>query len=160
MLVRKISVSMDRPSAVAATMQTFQHSAIFRGAESNMLMAHHRPGPPDEQRLHDGRGHRARSGMRSAQGGMVVNALLAIAKLAAGLIGNSYALVADAVESTADIFSSFIVWGGLRLASRDADDDYPFGYGKAEAISAATVSLMLLIAAVLIAVEAVREIMV
>ena len=97
-------------------------------------------------------------GIRSAQLGILVNTLLAITKLAAGLIGNTYALVADAVESTADIFASTIVWGGLRLASRDPDDAYPFGYGKAEPLAAAVVSLMLLAAAVGIAVEAISEI--
>ncbi|MBW7935170.1 MAG: cation transporter [Gemmatimonadaceae bacterium] len=89
---------------------------------------------------------------------MITNALLALVKLLAGVFGNSYALIADAVESSADIFSSLIVWGGLRIASRDPDDDYPFGYGKAETVASATVSLMLLGAAVGIAVEALREI--
>lgn len=97
-------------------------------------------------------------GVHSAQVGMITNALLALVKLLAGVFGNSYALIADAVESSADIFSSLIVWGGLRIASRDPDDDYPFGYGKAETVASATVSLMLLGAAVGIAVEALREI--
>ena len=100
----------------------------------------------------------ARRGIRSAQGGLVVNAVLALTKLVAGLLGNSYALVADAVESTTDIFSSLIVWSGLRIASRAADDDYPFGYGKAEPLAAAVVSLLLLGAAGGIAVKAVQEI--
>lgn len=100
----------------------------------------------------------ARRGIRSAQAGLVVNAVLALTKLVAGLLGNSYALVADAVESTTDIFSSLIVWSGLRIASRAADDDYPFGYGKAEPLAAAVVSLMLLGAAVGIALKAVQEI--
>jgi cation diffusion facilitator family transporter len=101
---------------------------------------------------------RAHRGIRSAQVGLVVNAVLALSKLVAGLLGNSYALVADAVESTTDIFSSLIVWSGLRIASRAADDDYPFGYGKAEPLAAAVVSLMLLGAAVGIALKAVQEI--
>src|SRR5512144_1263008 len=54
--------------------------------------------------------------IRSAQLGMIVNALLALIKLVAGIVGNTYALVADAVESTADIFASLVVWGGLRVA--------------------------------------------
>ena len=69
-------------------------------------------------------------GVRSAQLGILVNTLLAAVKLVAGLVGNAYALVADAVESTADVLSSTIVWGGLRVAARDPDDAYPFGYGK------------------------------
>jgi cation diffusion facilitator family transporter len=97
-------------------------------------------------------------GVRSAQLGMITNALLALVKLLAGVFGHSYALIADAVESSADIFSSLIVWGGLRIASRDPDDDYPFGYGKAETVASFTVALMLLGAAVGIAVEAIREI--
>ena len=97
-------------------------------------------------------------GIRSAQIAILINAVLAITKLVAGLIGHAYALVADAVESMADIFSSTIVWGGLRVAARDPDDAYPFGYGKAEPLAAVVVSLILLAAAVGIAIEAIREI--
>lgn len=94
----------------------------------------------------------------SAKLGILVNAVLAIVKLVAGLAGNTYALVADAVESTADVVASLVVWGGLRVAIRDPDEEYPFGYGKAESVAAAVVSMMLLAAAVGIAFEAVREI--
>lgn len=100
----------------------------------------------------------SQSGIRSTQLSILVNTGLAIAKLLAGLLGHSYALVADAVESTADILSSTIVWSGLRIAARDPDDTYPFGYGKAEPLAGAVVSLMLLGAAVAIAVEAIGEI--
>lgn len=97
-------------------------------------------------------------GIRSAQLGMLVNTALAMTKLVAGVVGNSYALVADAVESIADIFSSLIVWSGLSVASRDPDETYPFGYGKAESLAAAIVSLMLLGAATGICIEAIKEI--
>ncbi|MDB4881208.1 MAG: cation diffusion facilitator family transporter [Gemmatimonadetes bacterium] len=96
--------------------------------------------------------------IRAAQVGIAVNALLAALKLAAGIVGNSYALVADAVESMADIFGSFVVWGGLSIAARPADADHPFGHGKAEALAAAVVAIMLLAAAVGISVQAVHEI--
>ena len=99
-------------------------------------------------------------GIRLAQIGLVVNGLLALVKLVAGVLGHSYALIADAVESVADLFASLVVWGGLRVSSRDADNRYPFGYGKAEAVSAAIVGLMLCGAAIGIAIEAVREIMI
>jgi cation diffusion facilitator family transporter len=98
-------------------------------------------------------------GIRLAQLGLLANGVLALVKLVAGVLGNSYALIADAVESIADLFSSLIVWGGLRVAARDADDRYPFGYGKAEALAAMIVGLMLLAAAIGIAVQAVREIL-
>jgi len=97
-------------------------------------------------------------GVRAAQSAILVNAALAIIKLVAGIYGHAYALVADAVESTADIFASSMVLGGLRLSARDPDEEFPFGYGKAEPISAAVVSLMILAAAAGIAFEAIREI--
>ena len=97
-------------------------------------------------------------GERAVAFGLVVNAVLAVVKLLAGIIGNSYALVADAVESTADIFASVIVWAGLRIASREPDEAYPYGYGRAESLAGVIVAVMLLGAAVGIAVESVREI--
>jgi cation diffusion facilitator family transporter len=102
--------------------------------------------------------HLAQRGIRSAQLGLLVNAVLAIIKLIAGIVGNSYVLIADAVESTADIFSSLVVWSGLRVASRDPDEAYPFGYGKAESLAGAVVALMLIGAAVAISIEAISEI--
>ena len=101
---------------------------------------------------------RAHRGIQSAQTGLLVNTVLAITKLVTGILGNAYVLIADAIESSADIFSSLIVWRGLSIASRQADEDYPFGYGKAEPLAAAVVSLMLFGAAAGIVVEAVREI--
>ncbi len=97
-------------------------------------------------------------GIRLAQVGLVVNAVLTVVKLLAGILGNSYALIADAIESLADIFSSFVVWSGLSIASRSADDSYPFGYGRAESLASAIVGLMLIAAAFGISIEAVREI--
>jgi cation diffusion facilitator family transporter len=96
-----------------------------------------------------------RQGIRSAQLGLVLNAALAMLKLVAGVVGNAYALVADAVESMADILGSVIVWGGLRVAAQPADADHPFGHGKAEAIAAAVVAIMLLGAGLGIGYEAV-----
>ena len=97
-------------------------------------------------------------GIRAAQAGMLVNAGLVILKLLAGIVGHSHALIADAIESTTDIFSSLIVWGGLRITTRPADQSYPYGYGKAESVAAAVVSLMLLGAAASVAIVAIRGI--
>ena len=102
--------------------------------------------------------HPTRRGIRSAQLGLLVNAALAGVKLVAGLVGNSYALVADAVESTADVLASIAVWGGLAIAAQPADEDHPYGHGKAEPLAASAVALMLLGAAVGIAIEAIQEI--
>lgn len=103
--------------------------------------------------------HSALRGIRSAQLGLLVNALLAGVKLVAGLVGNSYALVADAIESTADVMASVVVWGGLAVAAQPPDEDHPYGHGKAESLAAAAVALMLLGAAVGIGMEAVQQIL-
>jgi len=99
-----------------------------------------------------------RRSIRWAQAGLLVNAVLVLVKLFAGIIGHANALVADAVESSADIFSSMIVWMGLSIAARPADEDHPYGHGKAEPLAAVVVSLMLLGAAVGISILAIREI--
>jgi cation diffusion facilitator family transporter len=98
------------------------------------------------------------AGVRVVRAGVLLNACLAAIKLAAGIIGNTYALVADATESAADIFASLIVWGGLAIGAQPADEDHPFGHGKAEALAAAVVSILLLGAALGIAIQAIREI--
>jgi cation diffusion facilitator family transporter len=97
--------------------------------------------------------------IRWAQAGLLVNAALVLVKLIAGIVGHANALVADAVESSADIFSSIIVWMGLSIAAKPADEDHPYGHGKAEPLAAAVVSLMLLAAAAGISILAIREIL-
>jgi cation diffusion facilitator family transporter len=97
--------------------------------------------------------------IRWAQAGLLTNAVLVLVKFVAGIVGHANALVADAVESSADIFSSLIVWMGLSIAARPADEDHPYGHGKAEPLAAAVVSLMLLGAAVGISILAIREIL-
>lgn len=91
--------------------------------------------------------------------GVAVNASLAMVKIMAGVFGNSYALIADGIESTADIVTSLVVWGGLRVAAAPATDRHPYGYGKAEALSGVVASISLLVAAGLIAYHSVREIL-
>ena len=97
--------------------------------------------------------------LRATLLGMVVNTVLAGGKLAAGLIGHSHALIADAVESLADIFSSIVVWSGLVVAAEPADAEHPYGHGKAEPIASAIVSTMLLLAAAGIAFNSARNIL-
>ncbi len=91
--------------------------------------------------------------------GAAVNASLAMLKILAGVFGNSYALIADGIESTSDIVTSLVVWGGLRVAITPADEKHPYGYGKAEALAGIVAALALLSAAVIIAIQSVREIL-
>ena len=99
------------------------------------------------------------TGLRLSKLALFINALLAVVKIAAGVLGNSYVLIADGIESTADIFSSAVVWGGLRWAVMPADENHPYGHGKAEPVASILVSLLLLGAAMVIAVQSVHEIM-
>jgi cation diffusion facilitator family transporter len=90
---------------------------------------------------------------------IAVHLILAIVKITAGLLGHSYALVADGIESTADVISTLIVWGGLWISARPPDEKHPYGHGKAESMAGVAVSLALLGAATLIAVQSIREIL-
>ena len=100
--------------------------------------------------------NRLQRSLRATFMGLAVNAVLTGAKFAAGIVGHSHALVADAVESMADIVSSIIVWRALVVAAEPADEDHPYGHGKAEPLAAASVSTMLLLAAGWIVLAALR----
>jgi cation diffusion facilitator family transporter len=97
-------------------------------------------------------------GMRASLLGLVINMILALGKLAAGILGHSHALIADATESLGDVFGSVIVWRGLKIASRPPDPEHPYGHGKAEPIASALVAVLLLMAGVGIAIQSVHEI--
>ncbi len=97
-------------------------------------------------------------GIRLVAMGMGVNLVLAVVKIATGIAGNSYALIADGIESTSDVVSSVVVIGGLKLSAVPADEDHPFGHGKAEPMAGMAVALMLLGATVWIGWSSVREI--
>lgn len=105
-----------------------------------------------------GLSERLERGVRTARRGLVINAILAVVKLLAGIFGHSYALIADAIESSSDVFSSILVWRGLRISARPVNERYPFGYGKAEPMAAAAVGLTLVVASVVITIESIREI--
>lgn len=95
-------------------------------------------------------------GLRAAFTAAAASAGLAVVKIAAGVFGHSQALIADGIESTADVVSSLIVYSGLRIAHRPADHSHPYGHGKAESIAATLVALMLLGAAAFIAARSVH----
>lgn len=94
-------------------------------------------------------------GLRSSLLSIVTNFFLALAKCFTGFIGHSFALVADGIESLSDVFSSAVVYVGLRVALRPPDKTHPYGHGKAEPLSAAIVSLAMAGASFAIAAESV-----
>lgn len=102
--------------------------------------------------------HPASKGLGITLLGIIANLLLAVIKGTAGIIGNSYALIADAIESTADVFTSFVVWNGLRISRKPPDKNHPYGHGKAEPLAAAFVSLALLAAAIVIVIQSFQHI--
>jgi cation diffusion facilitator family transporter len=96
---------------------------------------------------------RLQRGLRAILLGIVVNLLLGVAKFLAGIFGHSHALIADAIESFADIFNSLVMWRGIAVAAVPADEDHPYGHGKAESLAAAFGAIMLLVAAVWITIK-------
>ena len=85
-------------------------------------------------------------GLRVTMVGLLGNTMLAVIKVASGILGNSAALVADGVESTADVFSSIVTYTGLKVASRPPDQNHPWGHGKADSLAGMIGGLSLLLA--------------
>lgn len=98
------------------------------------------------------------TGARLALIGVAVNFFLAAIKIFTGVVGNSYALIADGIESTLDIFGSLAIWFGLKVAAEPPDEMHPYGHGKAEPLASVAVALGVSAAAIGLAVESVREI--
>ena len=86
------------------------------------------------------------------------NTLLALLKGIAGIFGNSYALIADAIESTTDIFASLLVLFGIKYTNRPADENHPYGHGRAEPLITFLVVVFLVISACYIAYESIQNI--
>ena len=89
---------------------------------------------------------------------IIGNTSLAIIKGFAGYFGNSYALIADAIESTADIFASFLVLFGIKYSNKPADDNHPYGHGRAEPLITFLVVGFLITSATIIAYESIINI--
>ena len=89
---------------------------------------------------------------------IVGNTCLAIIKGIAGIFGNSYALIADAIESTTDIFSSFLVLFGIKYSNRPADANHPYGHGRVEPLITFLVVGFLITSATIIAYESIANI--
>ena len=89
---------------------------------------------------------------------IIGNTSLAIIKGFAGFFGNSYALIADAIESTADIFASFLVLFGIKYSNKPADENHPYGHGRAEPLITFLVVGFLITSATIIAYESVINI--
>ncbi|HMR20019.1 MAG TPA: cation diffusion facilitator family transporter, partial [Sphingobacterium sp.] len=83
------------------------------------------------------------------------NLCLALIKWLAGFFGNSFALIADAIESTTDIFASILVLLGIKYSKRPADNTHPYGHGRIEPLVTFIVVIFLVISATVIAYQSV-----
>ena len=108
--------------------------------------------------MHDEQYNPTARGARAALMAMGISALLGGVKVASGVAGHSYALIADGVESLLDIVSSLAVWGSLKVAAADPNKRYPYGYGKAEPLAGLAIAAGLIVVAAVLAVQSVHEI--
>ena len=96
--------------------------------------------------------------IRTTYFSIIGNTALAVIKGLAGVFGNSYALIADAIESTTDIFASILVLLGFKYAKRPADDNHPYGHGKIEPLITFAVVAFLVVSATIIAYTSIENI--
>ncbi|NGM61875.1 cation transporter [Sphingobacterium sp. SGG-5] len=93
--------------------------------------------------------------IRTAYFSIIGNLGLAVVKWLAGFFGNSFALIADAIESTTDIFSSVLVLLGIKYSKRPADDTHPYGHGRIEPLITFVIVIFLVISATVIAYQSI-----
>ena len=91
--------------------------------------------------------------------GIIISFVLAVVKACGGVFGHSYALIADAIESSADIITSGLLLIGLTWAAKPADKEHPYGHGKAEALVSLGIALALCLAAFIISQESIHNIL-
>jgi cation diffusion facilitator family transporter len=94
---------------------------------------------------------------RAALWGLAVNVGLGVAKLVGGVVGHSFALITDAVNSFGDVFATLVVLAALHVAQRPADPEHPYGHSRAEGIAATNVAVIIIISALLVGWEAVQR---
>lgn len=87
---------------------------------------------------------------------VVVNIILATFKVMAGIIGNSSAMIADGVHTLSDVLTTFVVLLGLRISSKEADKEHPYGHEKYESVFAKVLSMLLLLTGIFIGYEAIK----
>lgn len=99
-----------------------------------------------------------KSAIKASYFSIVGNVLLAAIKLVSGFLGNSYALIADGIESTTDVFSSLFVLFGIKYAQRPPDENHPYGHSRIEPLITFVVVAFLVTSATVIAYESIINI--
>ncbi|MEQ8791255.1 MAG: cation diffusion facilitator family transporter [Pirellulaceae bacterium] len=98
-----------------------------------------------------------RQAARAALLGLVINLLLGVVKLVGGIVGQSFALISDAVNSLGDVLASTVVLVALHVAQRPPDEQHPYGHTRAEAVAGSNVALLIMMSALLVAWEAIHR---
>ncbi|MBY5956542.1 cation diffusion facilitator family transporter [Membranicola marinus] len=98
---------------------------------------------------------RIKTAIRAAQYSIVGNLFLAGIKIVVGVLGHSFAMIADGIESVSDILSSILVWVGLRYAARPPDRNHPYGHGKAEPLVTFAVVGLLIASSIFIIIQSI-----
>lgn len=96
--------------------------------------------------------------MRVSRNSIFVNVFLAVAKLIAGVIGHSSAMVSDAVHSASDVFSTVVVMIGVKIANRESDDNHPYGHERLESVASLLLAVLLAVTGIGIGYQGVRTI--
>lgn len=95
-------------------------------------------------------------GVRASWITIIVNVILAILKVAAGIIGHSSAMIADGTHTLSDVLTTFVVLLGLKISSKEADEGHPYGHEKYESVFAKVLSILLMITGIFIGYEAIK----
>ncbi len=97
------------------------------------------------------------SAARTILASVLINAALAVIKVVTGIVGHSYALIADGLESVNDVITSLLILFALRISAKPPDEDHPYGHGRAEQLAALFSALSLLAAGAFIVVHSARN---
>ncbi len=90
---------------------------------------------------------------------IAVNLILCVFKFLAGVIAHSNAMISDAIHSTSDVFSTIVVMIGIRLASKEADKEHPYGHERMECVAAMILAMILFMTGLGIGMEALKNIL-
>ena len=89
---------------------------------------------------------------------IIGNVILSVFKLIAGIVAHSSAMISDAIHSASDVFSTFVVIIGIKLASKESDKEHPYGHERLECVAAILLSVILFITGMGIGLDAFKKI--
>lgn len=110
------------------------------------------------EREENNRLHHSKIAMNICIASILVNAALTAFKIVAGILGNSFAMISDAIHSASDVFSTLIVMVGVKIAAKKADREHPFGHERFECVAAIILAIMLGVTGAMIGINGIERI--